>query len=126
MVCVSVAVHRVSTIEHMLSFLLVLHYSYGSQEESVGTTEVAKTDAVQASQTVGKSSQSIFRSVTELSLGDNKSSGIAAVDMVYVTSLSLFDISSCLIKEPMFKIVQTCSAKKKLFKLVYRTKRCKD
>uniref|UniRef100_A0A803QIA1 Protein downstream neighbor of Son n=1 Tax=Cannabis sativa TaxID=3483 RepID=A0A803QIA1_CANSA len=50
-------------------------------EKSTGSTEVAKDDVVQISQTTEKGSQSTFRSVNELSLRDGKSSGFATVDM---------------------------------------------
>ncbi|PON44937.1 Donson [Parasponia andersonii] len=49
------------------------------KEKSIDSTEVAKDDG--ECQTTEKGPQRVFRSVTELSLGDDKSSGFANVDM---------------------------------------------
>lgn len=50
-------------------------------EISVGSIEVAKDDVVQVRQSIEKVSQSTFRSVAEISKGDDRSSGYATVDM---------------------------------------------
>ncbi|PON40807.1 Donson [Trema orientale] len=50
-------------------------------EKSIGSAEDAKDDGVKVCQTTEIGPQSTFRSVTELSLGDDKSSGFATVDM---------------------------------------------
>lgn len=69
--------------------LLVLYYCGGSSENSVGSIEVAKDDAVHARQSIENVSQSTFRSVAEISKGDDRSSGFATVDMVCIAYLSL-------------------------------------
>ncbi|KAJ4705446.1 Protein downstream neighbor of Son [Melia azedarach] len=48
---------------------------------SVASAEASGDDVVQTHQTIEKCSQATFRSVTELSLGGDRSSGSAAVDM---------------------------------------------
>ncbi|KAF5473425.1 hypothetical protein F2P56_010037 [Juglans regia] len=50
-------------------------------ESSVASAEDAEDGVAQAFQTIGKCSQSTFRSVSELSSGGDRSSGLARVDM---------------------------------------------
>lgn len=49
---------------------------------SVASAEATENDEVQARQTIEKCNQSTFRSVTELSFGGERSSGLATVNMV--------------------------------------------
>lgn len=58
-------------------------FSYCSPGNSVAAAEASKDGVVQARQIIEKCSQSTFRSVTELSLGSERSFGLATVDMVY-------------------------------------------
>lgn len=55
-----------------------------SLENSVASAEDAKDGVAQAFQTIGKCSQSTFRSVSELSSSGDRSSGLADIDMVYI------------------------------------------
>ncbi|XP_065622768.1 uncharacterized protein LOC111991103 [Quercus suber] len=52
-----------------------------SRESSVASSEDAKDGAVQVFQSIGKCSQSTFRSVNEISSVSDKSSGLATIDM---------------------------------------------
>ncbi|XP_022158390.1 protein downstream neighbor of Son-like isoform X2 [Momordica charantia] len=51
------------------------------KENSIGSADVAHYRTVKTSQTVESSRQSIFRSVTDLSSGGDKSSGLTCIDM---------------------------------------------
>jgi hypothetical protein len=76
--CISSAIYR-----QFLFSSLVCFSSHGSTENSVASDEVLKDDVVQPHQTIKSCSQSIFRSVTELSSSGERSSGLAFVEMVY-------------------------------------------
>lgn len=67
--------------EHVSS--IVYTFISCSPESSVASAEDAEDGVAQAFQTIGKCSQSRFRSVSELSSGGDRSSGLATVDMVY-------------------------------------------
>ena len=57
-----------------------------SPQNSVASVDVPKDDVPNAHQTLEKCSQGTFLSVTELSSGGQKLSGLATVDMVYAFS----------------------------------------
>ena len=60
-----------------------LHFLfYCSKGNSVGPADVAHDKTDKSSQTIENSSQSIFRSVTQLSSGGDKSTGLTSIDMV--------------------------------------------
>ncbi|KAJ6749898.1 hypothetical protein OIU85_000523 [Salix viminalis] len=64
-----------------LSTLAFKRQQLSCTENSVASDKVLKDDVVQPRQTVEKCSQSIFRSVTDLSSSGEKSSGLAFVEM---------------------------------------------
>lgn len=66
-------------------------YLLGSPEDVVASAEVAKDNAVETCHTTEKCSQSTFRSVTELSKGDDALSGFAAVNMVMFSGFLFVD-----------------------------------
>ena len=57
-----------------------------SPENSVASVDVPKDDVLNAHRTLEKCSQGTFLSVTELSSGGQKLSGLATIDMVYAFS----------------------------------------
>lgn len=72
-----------------LYFLIVSSVAVGyiilfncSKGNSVGPADVALDKTAKPSQTVESSSQSVFRSVTELSSGGDKLIGLTSIDMV--------------------------------------------
>ncbi|CAK7342145.1 unnamed protein product [Dovyalis caffra] len=65
----------------VLSTLAAKRRQLSCPEISVASDEVLEDGVVQPSQTIEKCSQSIFRSVTQLSSSGEKSSGLAFVDM---------------------------------------------
>lgn len=56
--------------------------TYGSPKSSVASSVSAKDSIAHGSQAAEKCSQSTFRNVAELSLGSERFSGLATVDMV--------------------------------------------
>lgn len=62
-----------------VGYIILFNCSKGN---SVGPADVAHDKTVKSSRTVENSSQSIFRSVTELSSGGDKLSGLTSIDMV--------------------------------------------
>ncbi|KAI5560659.1 hypothetical protein BDE02_16G061800 [Populus trichocarpa] len=65
----------------VLSTLAAKRQQLSCTENSVASDEVLKDDVVQPHQTIKNCSQSIFRSVTELSSSGERSSGLAFVEM---------------------------------------------
>uniref|UniRef100_A0A2N9GAV2 Uncharacterized protein n=1 Tax=Fagus sylvatica TaxID=28930 RepID=A0A2N9GAV2_FAGSY len=68
-------------ISLLSTFAAKRRHQLSSQENSVASAQNAKDGVAQAFQTIGKCSQSTFRSVSELSSVNDRSSGLATIDM---------------------------------------------